>query len=206
MLENEQLYFDVQHLEKQLHKLYATPDPHENIRVEIMSLHKAKGLEFDTVILPGLGRQSRSDTNPLLMWMERPRSHIGMDLLLAPITANANDPDPIYQYLRREESKKNQHEISRLLYVGATRARNTLHLLGHCEPDKKPAYNSLLATLWESISDTFDQTPRSGDQKNDNLLPADAQKPPRRLKRLILNTGVCLNSDFTDSPSLEKPV
>jgi ATP-dependent helicase/nuclease subunit A len=185
MLENEQLYFDIQRLEKQLKKLYATPDPRENIRVEIMSLHKAKGLEFDTVILPGLGRQSRSDTNPLLMWMERPRAHIGMDLLLAPITASADDPDPIYQYLRREEAKKNRHEISRLLYVGATRARNTLHLLGHCEPEKKPANNSLLSVLWEPISTIFEQS-LPDNQKIDVLLNTTAEKSPRQMKRIVV--------------------
>ena len=31
-----------------------------------MTIHKAKGLEFDTVILPGLGRTTRGNTSPLL--------------------------------------------------------------------------------------------------------------------------------------------
>ncbi|MFU8797648.1 MAG: UvrD-helicase domain-containing protein [Gammaproteobacteria bacterium] len=138
-LHHAQIPWDIPRLEKQLTKLYAAPDMRPDIQVEIMSLHKAKGLEFDTVIIPGLHRRARNDGSPLLM--------MGRDLLLAPITATADDSDLIYQYIRRLETQKSHYEIGRLLYVGATRARKTLHLLGHCDPDRKPANNSLLAVL-----------------------------------------------------------
>ena len=39
-----------------------------------MTIHKAKGLEFDTVIVPGLGRHSKLDDKPLVLfheWRER---------------------------------------------------------------------------------------------------------------------------------------
>ncbi len=39
-----------------LARLYAEPDTDTGARVQIMTLHRAKGLEFDTVILPGLAR------------------------------------------------------------------------------------------------------------------------------------------------------
>ncbi len=91
-----------------------------------MTIHKAKGLEFDTVILPGLGAVPRSETmQRLLLWLE----HRG-ELLLAPISESGGDKDPIYRYLASIERRKSDQETARLLYVAATRARRSLHLLG----------------------------------------------------------------------------
>ena len=49
--------------------------------VEIMTVHKAKGLEFDTVIMPGLDRAPRHGEPPLLAW----KALSDRRLLLAPI-------------------------------------------------------------------------------------------------------------------------
>ena len=38
--------------------------------VQVMTIHKAKGLQFDTVILPGLGRGIRREERPALLWQE----------------------------------------------------------------------------------------------------------------------------------------
>ena len=42
-------------------------------RVKIMTLFKAKGLEFDTVIIPGLARITPGDDRQLLRWRTRPQ-------------------------------------------------------------------------------------------------------------------------------------
>jgi len=56
-----------------LAELYALPDLQADERLQIMTIHKAKGLEFDTVIVPGLGRAPRADDARLFVWMEQPR-------------------------------------------------------------------------------------------------------------------------------------
>lgn len=46
-------------------KLYAQPDSEADQRLQIMTIHKSKGLEFDVVIVPGLNRKSRNDDAPM---------------------------------------------------------------------------------------------------------------------------------------------
>src|SRR5205814_10306571 len=63
-------------------RLYAQPDVKAaKDAVEIVTIHRAKGLEFDTVIVPGLDRLPRSGPKPLLVW----KSLADARLLLAPI-------------------------------------------------------------------------------------------------------------------------
>jgi ATP-dependent exoDNAse (exonuclease V) beta subunit len=61
-------------LAERVEKLYSVPDPdREAARLQLMTIHRAKGLQFDTVIVPGLGYAPRGDDPKLLLWLERPR-------------------------------------------------------------------------------------------------------------------------------------
>ncbi len=145
--------FNISLLKQKLGKLYAAPNPHGDARLQIMTIHKAKGLEFDHVILPGLNRKTPSDSHQLLMWLERANAVGGSHLILAPIKETAAAFDPIYDYLRHIEQKKLMHEASRLLYVAATRAKQSLHLLAVLPTDAdiedwQPATGCFLAMLW----------------------------------------------------------
>ena len=102
---------------QQVNALFAHPDTKAGPQLQLMTIFKAKGLEFDTVILPGLGASPRQDDRALLLWLEQRG-----ELLLAPI-AGAGRDDPIYDYLNHMERRKSDHETARLLYVAATRAR-----------------------------------------------------------------------------------
>ena len=98
----------------------------DSAQVEIMTMHKSKGLEFDTVILPSLQRQKRADDHQLLLWEEfTVEDRAGY--LLAPIQG-AEQKEPIYQLARDIQSKKAMYEDARLLYVAATRAKKRLVL------------------------------------------------------------------------------
>jgi ATP-dependent exoDNAse (exonuclease V) beta subunit len=156
--------------EKDLEELYALPDLHAATDdPQVLTIHNAKGLEFDTVIVPGLGRAPRKRDPSLLLWMERPaESAGGGELLLAPIRETGADRDPTYDYLARLDAKKEAYEDGRLLYVAATRAKKHLHLIGDVrldtdadEPEPKPpAAGSLLAQLWPAVEADFTEAAR----------------------------------------------
>ncbi|MEO8386412.1 MAG: UvrD-helicase domain-containing protein, partial [Betaproteobacteria bacterium] len=81
---------DVDALLNRVDKLYAgKPNKHDMLdrpAVQIMTIHKAKGLEFDTVIVPGLHRPPRRDDKKLMVWTEQPNAESGhRELLLAPV-------------------------------------------------------------------------------------------------------------------------
>lgn len=143
-------------LEKGLANLFAAADCEADDSLQVMTIHKAKGLEFDHVILPGLGRKPRGADSPLLRWLEHP----DYGLLLAPIAPrDGSEQDPIYRLIGRLEQEKQDFETARLLYVAATRAKNRLHLLGHArrnsQGDLRPEKGSLLETLWPVLHDSF---------------------------------------------------
>ncbi|MCK4586017.1 MAG: PD-(D/E)XK nuclease family protein, partial [Gammaproteobacteria bacterium] len=120
-------------------------------------------LEFDTVIVPGLGRPPRGDDRKLLHWLERGFESGGSDLLLAPISAEGTDKNTIEAHLQLIDKRRGHFENSRLLYVAATRAKCDLHLLGHTslkETDDElklnaPSKNSLLESLWPVLETDY---------------------------------------------------
>ena len=86
-------------------------------RVQILTVHKAKGLEFDHVIVPNLDKTTGSDDPSLLLW--RPTSQGLM------IGARG---DPIHKWLQGLNRELARMEEQRLLYVACTRAKTSLML------------------------------------------------------------------------------
>jgi ATP-dependent exoDNAse (exonuclease V) beta subunit len=175
-------------LDEALNDLYAPPNIDGNDRLQLMTIHSAKGLEFDQVIIPGLGRRPRQDDSKLLYWLERDLSQTTSDLLLAPIKGADDKEDQIYQYLKLLVGEKERLEIGRLLYVAATRAKKQLHLLGHIDQSKNglkdPDSRSLLASLWsaQEIRAEFKQlTADDVTEPRDHPQTVDVAHPIRRL-------------------------
>jgi ATP-dependent exoDNAse (exonuclease V) beta subunit len=177
---------DVTMLEEHAGRLYAKPDPEAGGLVEIMTIHKAKGLEFDTVIVPGLGRGPGRDRRPLLRWCEVETKQ-GPRLLMAPIEASDDDEDALYEYLRKLEGEKARHETARLMYVAATRAREKLHLIGHVRQQegvmKNPFPGSLLDLLWPAVQEAYEKEFAKGGAGGQMMLRLTS-KLSQSIKRL----------------------
>ena len=162
-----------------LDQLYALPDMAAGEdAVQIMTIHKAKGLEFDHVIVPGLGKKPPAEGRKLFLWMERPANpdpayprgaDSGAQLLLAPIEETGAARDSIYAWVRQLAAEKAAHEDGRLLYVAATRAKQRLHLLGEtrlavgdeAQTACNPASRSLLAKLWPVVAPEYQRVAAS---------------------------------------------
>jgi hypothetical protein len=171
-----------------------------------MSIHKAKGLEFDVVIVPGLGRRARCDDARLMLWQERPRLGGAPDLLLAPIHAAGAGSDRIYDYLKHVDGRKEEFETGRLLYVAATRAKAELHLLGHVNYDaekgelKAPASGSLLERLWGYAQPVFAAAPVP------EAMEAAAARPAHLLRRLAPGWRLPAAPAASPAPAVSAPV
>jgi ATP-dependent exoDNAse (exonuclease V) beta subunit len=167
-------------------RLYAPPHPTAGEQVQVMTIHAAKGLEFDTVILPGLGKRSKRDDPELLLWWERPDSG-GGELLLAPL-GERGERDPCYEFLRGVEQEKARHEMGRLLYVAATRAKRALHLLAHAEPRSdgsfKPGTDTFLERLWPAVAARFAAL-EAPDGAHGVEPGGSEQAPPAAIRRLV---------------------
>jgi len=169
-------------LKESLSKLFAAADASNDARLQVMTIHKAKGLEFDTVILPGLGRSPRRRDKPLMRWLESPE----WGLLLAPIESKGpKDNNLLFDLLGRIEQDKEDLEVTRLLYVAATRARSRLHLVGHARGNEDntftPASGSLLQKLWPVVEEEFSRLSQDFDPCPEEMDAAERHWPLRRL-------------------------
>ena len=157
-LEQSQSGFDINDeklFERNLARLFAPPDTEAGDRLQIMTIHGAKGLEFDTVILPGLSRTPRGGQPALVRWREYLEDG-DVNLIMAPTGTKVGEGDPLYRFLGSINNRRRDHESTRLLYVAATRAKENLHLLGNVNSNSRPAKSSLLNKVWHVVKDEFD--------------------------------------------------
>lgn len=178
-------------------QLYAAPRKDADPKLQVMTIHKSKGLEFETVIIPGLDKQPRQDEQQLLLWQERIAAAGEKHLLLSPLAATGDDPDPLYGFIRQEKALKDQLEATRLLYVGCTRAINQLFLLAELKTNgdegelRKPAKQSLLAPIWQQIQAEVEclqtaPTANTLPAMQDDLFATPVLTPEQQAKSSIL--------------------
>jgi ATP-dependent helicase/nuclease subunit A len=98
--------------------------------IELMTIHGAKGLEFDIVVLPGLARAPHSSPRSVFEYHAFARRG-GQGLVMAVRDAAARAADPLSEFLRREDQESARLESQRLLYVACTRAKRELLLCAY---------------------------------------------------------------------------
>lgn len=135
-----------------LAEAYQPPDPRaQDSPVELMTVHGAKGLEFDWVFLPHLDWQplGKNDPPPYLL-EEIPGSGLHA-LALAPPYWQP-EKSLLYRNLKRLRDDRLLAEARRVFYVAATRARERLLLSGvvGVKKDGSPGFpsQSPLGWLW----------------------------------------------------------
>ncbi len=136
--------------------------------VQIMTIHRSKGLEFDLVVLPALDRATPAHRGQLLLSHQFARTGRGGMVMAARPPVGA-DRDGLFEFLRRQQRDATRLEAQRLLYVACTRAKSRLWLTATFKAAAqskdtesapapqpgKPISGSLLAVLWPVVGRHF---------------------------------------------------
>ena len=155
-------------LDAALDKLTAQPDPEagSDCGVQLMTIHKSKGLEFEVVIVPDLQASTARGKFRMLSWLERGLAQPDdsgeiTEFLIAPFQPKGAVRGEAKAWVDRVYRDREKQEDRRILYVAATRAREELHLFA------RPSYkterdgsfslveskDNLLATAWPALED-----------------------------------------------------
>ena len=158
--------------------------------IEIMTIHKAKGLEFDCVVVPSLDRSVPRGRGQLLLLHEFARS--GRDgMIMAARPPVGADSDPLFDFLQGQMRDAAALEAQRLLYVACTRAKRQLRLTAVTEGSDDaenmqrftPRAGSLLSELWAVVETQFER-PASAEGASSPESPTDGAPRGGPLSRL----------------------
>ena len=161
-------------------------------RVQLMTLHSSKGLEWPVVILPGLNSAGRNASQPV---------YCDRQLGLAWKFDEVEDADPdaasqpaLYTLLRAKQQQREQAEMYRLYYVGLTRSRDRLILSGYSPAENRSPLSALQHPA-EQAGIGFHKHPcdpeRSTNTEPTNPDFPDASEPPSQI--LVGNGTAGLN-------------
>jgi ATP-dependent helicase/nuclease subunit A len=151
-----------------LEQLKAEPDPAAagDHGVQLMTIHRSKGLEFEIVIVPDLQAACGRNDFKLLSWLER-----GLELaddggaitefLVAPLPSKGAESGQAKKWVDRVYRQRESQEMRRILYVASTRARDELHFFARppYKVEKDGSYTlpdprgTLLGTAWPALED-----------------------------------------------------
>ncbi|MEM9172318.1 MAG: UvrD-helicase domain-containing protein [Pseudomonadota bacterium] len=162
---------------------YKADRPAEQNAPVAMTIHAAKGLEFDHVLLPGLNTQGqRNDNKPPMLTEFLSTGRQQTLLFAAQAERHVEEKDPLFEWLWQRDALRDDNELKRLLYVACTRARKGLHLFANLESKKNgdmklPRSGSLMRILDPIMP--RDQI-RQPVQSTDGTLPQACQYEPIR--------------------------
>lgn len=120
--------------------------------VQIMTMHKSKGLEFDAVILPYAAKQPEDDTRKLSYFV----TEDGQAMLLKPGSkSDWAQLSPVFPELASLWQQNQRREAYNLLYVAATRARHANYIICHgaelCSASQEKETEEITIT-WKAAS------------------------------------------------------
>jgi ATP-dependent helicase/nuclease subunit A len=154
-------------LDAELNRMKAPVDPEADGSIQLLTIHKSKGLEFDVVFVPCLNESPPAGQGFALSWDEvvlddESDSHRAEVLLMVPGKATSDAPSLLGKYLAVRRTAREEQERLRVLYVAFTRARETLHALATISPEGvdsadalRPKRGSYLQTLWSCFEQPF---------------------------------------------------
>jgi ATP-dependent exoDNAse (exonuclease V) beta subunit len=206
---------DVAEIELKLDQERVSGKSSPDCRLHIMTMHKAKGLQFDHVVLYGLGRTAKGDQKSILSWLALPDLGSGASMIISPVGRRADlENDPLHNFVEAAERDKARFEQDRLLYVACTRARRSVHLIGHVSLTvdgseyRAPRRGTLLGSLWPIVRAQYREAFHAHRDGGTNALPLDVAATRWKLpvlKRLPRDAVLGTPPDVPGIPGLDTP-
>jgi ATP-dependent exoDNAse (exonuclease V) beta subunit len=163
---------------------------HDGVR--IMTIHSAKGLEFDVVAIPHLSRGLLPSTRTPLLTLGREQESPRVGMQLRRLGARG-----INLYAQRELCEEAQvreaEEELRLFHVGATRARQRLLLSGVISPTPQSRESHGKAVI-ERIAAAFEI-----DRERDSTIAIAAAEPRPGLDATFLPSEIAVHVNLASS-------
>ncbi len=168
-------------LRRRLVTLYAEPAVDADCTVELMTIHKAKGLEWDLVLVPAMERGSGRGDPDFLQWLEFDHEGHSADFLVAPIQGKGESATRLRQWMGKRQRQREAAEARRLVYVACTRAQEELHLFGTIGRNRDgtpclPPAGSLLRAAWPAVCTALEIEPAPAAPEA-NVITMEAPSP-----------------------------
>ena len=170
-------------------------------KLELLTMHKSKGLEFDHVLLPGLSHTTKHDKKDLLIWHERLNTEGNPRLFLAAVTPTGLEESSLYKLIRHEKKIRQRLESARLLYIAITRAKKSATLFAGLtvEDDGEfsaPPAGSLLSLIWPQLHKQVRCHTRSS--SGSTYLPTASSGSRQQSNQSTMISRLSPISEFTD--------
>jgi ATP-dependent exoDNAse (exonuclease V) beta subunit len=163
---------------------------HDGVR--IMTIHSAKGLEFDVVAIPHLSRGLLPSTRTPLLTLGREQESPRVGMQLRRLGARG-----VNLYAQRElceeAQRREAEEELRLFHVGATRARQRLLLSGVIRPSP-PSRESHGKAVIERIAAAFEI-----DRERDSAIAMPAPEPRPGLEEVFSPSEIAVRLNLASA-------
>ncbi|MCF7807664.1 MAG: UvrD-helicase domain-containing protein [Candidatus Marinimicrobia bacterium] len=111
-------------------------------KVQIMTIHKAKGLEFPVVIIPECQRRNPTEKSGMFIGKLQGKMTLGIQV----DTLSGSEDTSTFTRLKEIDKLENEAEDKRLFYVALTRAKYGVEFISRIKPEG----NRLSGSWWES--------------------------------------------------------
>ncbi|MCC5834395.1 MAG: UvrD-helicase domain-containing protein [Opitutales bacterium] len=175
-------------------------------RIEIMTIHKSKGLGFDMVILPQLQRNKLDDLGAI-QFLHSPDTESSWVFKQPP--SDFAELDPRILSARNQLAERECFERFCQIYVALTRAKRALYLILNPTPKSSSSGNFenwIRDSLPPSASDEGNSLYRDGDHKWFEQIPKPQQRlqPPAPPKPTVYPTSPSIVAEIPSAVSRDR--
>ncbi len=167
--------------------------------IRILSIHKAKGLEFHTVLIPFCDWKLLN-AKPFQVWCP-PTQEPFSQLDLLPIDFNKDMAVSIFKKEHNEETLQLWVDALNLLYVAFTRAKHNLYVFCRGNDDVKNYKGA--STIANLMQDTLKNGLVDGNYTESSATPAETEVDETNSEAVVNSTNADQNSTNSDEATSE---